>query len=50
MAPIAPQPTDTLSSETRAKVPASHPLSETCMDCHKGIAHRKPEGMTEEDE
>jgi len=22
----------------------------TCIDCHKGIAHRKPEGMTEEDE
>ncbi len=23
---------------------------DTCIDCHKGIAHRKPEGMTEEDE
>ncbi|GAB1426118.1 cytochrome c3 family protein [Thauera terpenica] len=22
----------------------------TCIDCHKGIAHHKPEGMTEEDE
>lgn len=22
----------------------------TCIDCHKGIAHSKPEGMTEEDE
>ena len=22
----------------------------TCIDCHKGIAHKKPEGMTEEDE
>lgn len=22
----------------------------TCIDCHKGIAHTKPEGMTEEDE
>ncbi|NMG45181.1 Denitrification system component NirT [Aromatoleum toluvorans] len=22
----------------------------TCIDCHKGIAHQKPEGMTEEDE
>ena len=22
----------------------------TCIDCHKGIAHRKPQGMTEEDE
>ncbi|MCY1392272.1 Denitrification system component NirT [compost metagenome] len=24
--------------------------SMTCIDCHKGIAHHKPEGMTEEDE
>ena len=23
---------------------------QTCIDCHKGIAHRKPEGMKEEDE
>ena len=23
---------------------------QTCIDCHKGIAHTKPEGMTEEDE
>jgi len=22
----------------------------TCIDCHKGIAHQKPKGMTEEDE
>jgi cytochrome c-type protein NapC len=22
----------------------------TCIDCHKGIAHQKPEGMTDEDE
>ena len=22
----------------------------TCIDCHKGIAHHLPEGMTEEDE
>jgi cytochrome c-type protein NapC len=22
----------------------------TCIDCHKGIAHHKPAGMTEEDE
>ncbi len=22
----------------------------TCIDCHKGIAHKKPEGMTEEDD
>ena len=24
--------------------------SMTCIDCHKGIAHHKPQGMTEEDE
>lgn len=24
--------------------------NETCIDCHKGIAHHLPEGMTEEDE
>ncbi|MBM3392298.1 MAG: Denitrification system component NirT, partial [Betaproteobacteria bacterium] len=23
---------------------------ETCIDCHKGIAHQKPQGMKEEDE
>ena len=23
---------------------------QTCIDCHKGIAHRKPQGMTEADE
>ena len=32
----------------------SHQLAqknnETCIDCHKGIAHQKPQGMTEEDE
>ncbi len=32
----------------------SHELAvknnETCIDCHKGIAHHKPEGMTEADE
>jgi len=22
----------------------------TCIDCHKGIAHHKPEGMTDADE
>jgi cytochrome c-type protein NapC len=22
----------------------------TCIDCHKGIAHQKPKGMKEEDE
>ena len=24
--------------------------SMTCIDCHKGIAHKKPKGMTEQDE
>ena len=23
---------------------------QTCIDCHKGIAHKKPQGMTEADE
>jgi cytochrome c-type protein NapC len=23
---------------------------ETCIDCHKGIAHQKPKGMKEEDD
>jgi cytochrome c-type protein NapC len=23
---------------------------QTCIDCHKGIAHKKPQGMTEEDD
>jgi cytochrome c-type protein NapC len=31
----------------------SHELAvknnETCIDCHKGIAHHKPKGMKEED-
>jgi cytochrome c-type protein NapC len=22
----------------------------TCIDCHKGIAHRKPKGMKDDDE
>jgi cytochrome c-type protein NapC len=22
----------------------------TCIDCHKGIAHQKPQGMKEDDE
>jgi cytochrome c-type protein NapC len=22
----------------------------TCIDCHKGIAHKKPKGMKEDDE
>ncbi|MEW5888689.1 MAG: NapC/NirT family cytochrome c [Pseudomonadota bacterium] len=24
--------------------------NQTCIDCHKGIAHKKPQGMTEEEE
>jgi cytochrome c-type protein NapC len=24
--------------------------NETCIDCHKGIAHKKPQGMKEDDE
>ncbi len=24
--------------------------NQTCIDCHKGIAHKKPEGMTDEDD
>jgi cytochrome c-type protein NapC len=23
---------------------------DTCIDCHKGIAHHKPQGMKEDDE
>jgi cytochrome c-type protein NapC len=22
---------------------------QTCIECHKGVAHKKPDGMTEED-
>jgi cytochrome c-type protein NapC len=38
--------------KTRAKKQHEMALEDkmTCIDCHKGIAHKKPEGMTEEDE
>jgi len=43
---------NTEAQKPRAK--RAHELAqrdnETCIDCHKGIAHKKPEGMTEEDE
>jgi cytochrome c-type protein NapC len=26
------------------------PTTKTCIDCHKGIAHQKPEGMKEDDD
>lgn len=38
----------------RARARKQHELAVkdrmTCIDCHKGIAHQKPQGMTEEDE
>ncbi|CAG1004627.1 cytochrome c nitrite reductase small subunit [Burkholderiales bacterium] len=38
----------------KARAKKSHELGQrdgqTCIDCHKGIAHRKPQGMTEADE
>jgi cytochrome c-type protein NapC len=43
---------DVEKQKPRAK--KSHELAvknnETCIDCHKGIAHHKPKGMKEEDE
>jgi cytochrome c-type protein NapC len=43
---------DKEKQKPRAK--KSHELAvknnETCIDCHKGIAHHKPQGMPEEDE
>jgi cytochrome c-type protein NapC len=43
---------DTTKQKPRAR--KSHELAvknnETCIDCHKGIAHHIPENMTEEDE
>jgi cytochrome c-type protein NapC len=42
------------SESQKPRAQKSHQLAqknnETCIDCHKGIAHNKPEGMTEEDE
>jgi cytochrome c-type protein NapC len=46
------QSMDPEKQKPRAK--KSHELAvknnETCIDCHKGIAHHKPKGMKEEDE
>jgi cytochrome c-type protein NapC len=43
---------NTESQKQRAK--KQHELAvknkDTCIDCHKGIAHKKPQGMKEEDE
>ncbi len=43
---------DTEVQKTRARKQHEMALEDkmTCIDCHKGIAHHKPEGMTEEDE
>ena len=42
---------DVAKQKPRAK--KSHELAvknnETCIDCHKGIAHHKPKGMKEEE-
>lgn len=42
---------NTETQRQRAKKP--HELAvknnETCIDCHKGIAHSKPKGMKEDD-
>lgn len=43
---------NTESQKQRAR--KQHELAQrdkqTCIDCHKGIAHKKPQGMTEEDD
>lgn len=44
MNPEKQQPRARKSHEMAAK------NGDTCIDCHKGIAHHKPQGMTEEDE
>lgn len=42
------------SEKQQPRAQRSHELAvknnETCIDCHKGIAHQKPKDMTEEDE
>ena len=42
------------SSKQKQRARKQHELAakygDTCIDCHKGIAHHKPDGMTEEDE
>jgi cytochrome c-type protein NapC len=41
------------SEAQKPRARKSHELAqknnETCIDCHKGIAHHKPQGMEEED-
>ena len=43
---------NTVSQKQRARKQHEMAIEDnmTCIDCHKGIAHHKPEGMTEEDE
>jgi cytochrome c-type protein NapC len=38
--------------QPRAQQPHSKATErkQTCIDCHKGIAHQKPKGMKDEDE
>lgn len=42
------------SEKQKPRARKSHELAiknnETCIDCHKGIAHQKPQGMKEDDE
>lgn len=43
---------DTTVQKQRARKQHENAVADkqTCIDCHKGIAHQKPEGMTDEDE
>jgi cytochrome c-type protein NapC len=36
-------------SRPRKKHPKAMEQGKTCIDCHKGIAHKLPEGYEEED-
>ncbi|WP_332674599.1 NapC/NirT family cytochrome c [Aromatoleum sp.] len=42
--------TETQKQRARKQHEMAREDNMTCIDCHKGIAHHKPEGMTEEDE
>ncbi|MDT3669596.1 MAG: NapC/NirT family cytochrome c [Aromatoleum sp.] len=42
--------TETQKQRARKQHEMARDDNMTCIDCHKGIAHQKPEGMTEEDE
>ncbi len=42
--------TETQKQRARKQHEMAREDNMTCIDCHKGIAHQKPEGMTEEDE